>query len=486
MGRPAQYYGQYPGLDFEIQRLARKQEEFLREQEAAGVIEKIDQALASGDYTVAEALLTGALKESPQNAQLIERKKRLDDALERRSQTAILLDEARKLARAGNRIAAIEKLRSARELDRTNQLVPAQLASTLIEEARVAIYHDWRAAQTLIEEVFELNPGDRDAAEIRLMIEDIRSREEPPVQFSPSSSFEVASDIPEATATMQAAQSSEAGNRFETAKAWQAAAGVGASAAAAYSLGPNAAGEASLTNGSQVPLPGHDSKQIAPTPTLVRRTDETYGVQRKRHPGSKILAAVAALILIGAALFFIWMLRRNTGTQSLLANGQATGQTTPQTDASSGSGVASVMPDRLPLPQPPPMTSAGLRSGGGTVPFHFGSSPAAAEIVVDGDQNLKCVTPCDLPLRYGRHTFTMSAPQYEPSQGIIEVPEDKDRFVMLTNDLETVHIYSVPEKMNISVDGKSEGQTPVFTINGKPAASDRGAGTDAAPSHPRS
>ena len=503
-------YSQYPGLDLEIQRLARKQEELLREQEEAGLLEKIDQALASGDYTVARGLLTGALAEFPHNPQLIERKRHLDEALERRSQTAILLDEARKLARAGNRPAAIEKLRSARELDRTNQLVPAQLASTLIEEARVAIYHDWRAAQALIEEVFELNPGDRDAAEIRLTIEDIRSREEP-VQFSPSSSYEVESDIPEATATMHAAQSSEARNRFETVKAWQAAAaGAGASLPAAYSLGSNAAGEASSTGGSQVPLPGHDSKQIAPIPTLVRRADENYGVQRKKHSGSKILAAVAALILISAALFFIWMLRRNNSAQSLMANRQTAGQNASQKDAS---GVASVMPDKLPLPQAPPMNPASE-----IIPFHFASTPAAAELVVDGDENLKCVTPCDLRLRYGRHTFTMSAPNYETAQGIIEVPEDRDRLVALMNDLETVHIYSVPKKMNISVDGKSEGQTPVilqlptgehkitstgdasyqgginvkrggmniFTINGKPAASDRGGADAAAPSRPHS
>lgn len=160
-----------------------------------------------------------------------------------------------------------------------------------------------------------------------------------------------------------------------------------------------------------------------------------------------------------------------------------------------------------------------MNPAGENISFHFASSPAAAEIVVDGDQKLKCITPCDLPLRYGRHTYTMSAPKYETAQGIIEVPEDRDRFVALTNDLETVHLYSQPEKMSISVDGKSEGQTPVtlqlpagehnitstsdpsyqkainvtrggmniFTINAKPAVPDRGAANEAAtPAHPHS
>jgi hypothetical protein len=246
----------------------------------------------------------------------------------------------------------------------------------------------------------------------------------------------------------------------------------------------------------------------------VRREDENYRVQHKTS-SRKIVAGVAALILISAALFFIWMLRRNSATQSLLTDSQTTGQTASQTDASrSGNAVASVMPDKMPLPQAPPMNPAGE-----IIPFRFASSPAAAEIVVDGDQKLKCVTPCELPLRYGRHTFTMSAPNYETAQGIIELPEDRDRFVALTNDLETVHLYSQPEKMSISVDGKSEGQTPltlqlpagehkitstsdasyqgaidvkhgrmnIFTINGKPAVPARGTGqAPAAPAQPQS
>ncbi len=111
---------------------------------------------------------------------------------------------------------------------------------------------------------------------------------------------------------------------------------------------------------------------------------------------------------------------------------------------------------KLPQPRRPKP-----RSSDTAIPFHFGSSPAAAEIVVDGSDTLKCTTPCDLPLRSGRHTFTVSAQDYVPAQGIIQVPEERDRLVLLEDNLETVHIYSAPEKMPISIDGQPKGQTPL-------------------------
>jgi hypothetical protein len=473
---------------------------------------------------VAEGLLSDALQHSPHDSLLIERKKRLEDALTNRRQATSLLEEAQKLASAGNRALAIEKLRSARELDRTNQLIPAQLAAALIEEARVVVRHDWRAAQALIEEVFELNPGDRDAAAIALTIEDIQGREKPE-QYSQGYSYEPGSKLPEATATIQASPPSDARNRFESANNWQAAA-AGASASAStpamHSLGANADGASirspNLTDHTYISLPAHTQNRIEPTPTLVRRASAEYRDERDTRPTRKVIAVAAALILICGALFFIWMLRgsRNLMQSPGVANGQIAQHSSTQAAVplQSGGGSASVMPDKLPLPQAPPMNPAGK-----TIPFHFASSPAAAEIIVDGDQSLKCLTPCELPLRYGRHTFLMSAPKYETTQGIIEVPADRDRFVALTNDLETVHLYSQPNKMNISVDGKSEGQTPlilqlpagehkitstsdasyqgainvirggmnIFTISGRPAVPDRGAGKETTtPAQPHS
>lgn len=239
------------------------------------------------------------------------------------------------------------------------------------------------------------------------------------------------------------------------------------------------------------------------------RGDTDYRNLRKNPSARKMLVVAAVLLLTGGGLFFGWLLRRKGGfiespPVNVLSN--------------SSSGIASVMPDKRPLPQAPPMASNGVQAEG-AVSFHFASSPSGAEVLVDGNQKLTCATPCDLSLRFGRHTYTMSAPKYGTAQGILEVPDDRDRFVLLSNNLETVRIYSFPEKMGISVDGQSQGETPltlrlsagehkitstsdasyqvpikvtpdgmnIFTINGKASGADSGGGQDSAtPTHPHS
>lgn len=281
--------------------------------------------------------------------------------------------------------------------------------------------------------------------------------------------------------------------------------GVGPRTPPLHSPGPN--------SGEAPAVAQPNARDVRSTPSIedavLVREDTDYQNRRKNPPGRKILLLAIVLLLISGGLFFGWLLRRKGGSIE-----------SPPVNvlSSSSSGIASVMPDKRPLPQAPPMASNGTQTED-AISFHFASSPSGAEVLVDGNQKLTCVTPCDLPLRYGRHTYTMSTPKYETAQGILEVPDDRDRFVLLSNNLETVHIYSVPEKMGISVDGQSQGETPltlrlsagehkitsisdasyegtinvtpggmnIFTINGKPAGPENGAGQDSAtPAHPHS
>ncbi|HEY7305655.1 MAG TPA: protein kinase [Bryobacteraceae bacterium] len=340
-------YSQYPGLEAEIQRLARKQEEFLRGELQVGRVEKIDHALAAGDYTAAETLVAYALKESPEDSQLMRRKAQLEEALQRRGQTADL---------------------------------PHQADAPAAAEAPS----------------FATTPSTRLPAV------------EPPL-FSPSSP-----------------------------------AGYGRTL--------------------RIPIDSEVTGQNGAA--LIRRVDTRDRLERGVLPTRKVVITAATLVLVTAAVFFIWMIRGNGGSsgrsiQTPEATNHASQQQAQQSSTGGQSGSTSVMPDKQPLPLAPPMTPAALRSGETTFPVRFASSPAGAQVVVDGDQNLNCATPCELPLRSGRHTFTISAPDYEGTQGIMQVPNDKERFVLLTKDLETVHIFSIPDKMSISVDGESKGQTPL-------------------------
>jgi hypothetical protein len=117
----------------------------------------------------------------------------------------------------------------------------------------------------------------------------------------------------------------------------------------------------------------------------------------------------------------------------------------------------------MPQTQPPslPIKAAQFDSGSSPVSFHFGSNPAPARVVVDNNNRLTCLTPCELPLPRGRHTFLMSAPGYDPVQRIMQVPESTTSFASLTEGLKTVRLISAPPGAALSVDGKPKGQTPM-------------------------
>ena len=51
------------------------------------------------------------------------------------------------------------------------------MSGTLVDYARTLADRDWQAALPFIEEALEINPGDPDAANVSLMIEDARRRE---------------------------------------------------------------------------------------------------------------------------------------------------------------------------------------------------------------------------------------------------------------------------------------------------------------------
>ena len=66
----------------------------------------------------------------------------------------------------------IRLLRKAHEIDENNPLVRAVLANTLVEEAQAQVESDWREAEKLANEAFNLNPGHPMAKILRTLILD--------------------------------------------------------------------------------------------------------------------------------------------------------------------------------------------------------------------------------------------------------------------------------------------------------------------------
>jgi tRNA A-37 threonylcarbamoyl transferase component Bud32 len=96
----------------------------------------------------------------------------------------------------------------------------------------------------------------------------------------------------------------------------------------------------------------------------------------------------------------------------------------------------------------------------GPITVQFSTSPPAAHIVVDGDESQSCTTPCGLPLRPGRHTFTVALSGYGEARRIIQVPDQSTAFVELTPEVGVVQIASVPSGSTVYIDGQMRGQTP--------------------------
>ena len=100
------------------------------------------------------------------------------------------------------------------------------------------------------------------------------------------------------------------------------------------------------------------------------------------------------------------------------------------------------------------------RSFSGRANVKFESSPPHVHIVVDSDDSTSCTSPCTLELSAGRHTYTAVAPGYGLAQRIIQVPDDRDQFVYLTQNVGFVDISSEPNGSTLYVDGHLQGQTP--------------------------
>jgi serine/threonine-protein kinase len=94
------------------------------------------------------------------------------------------------------------------------------------------------------------------------------------------------------------------------------------------------------------------------------------------------------------------------------------------------------------------------------VPVQFSSDPAPARVVVDKDESKACSTPCSIPLMPGRHTLTVAAANYGLAQRIIEVPDQRDVFVPLAQNVAIVQLDTVPSGSTLYIDGKLEGETP--------------------------
>jgi tetratricopeptide (TPR) repeat protein len=170
-------YSPYPGLSFEIDRLGKRREQQVRGEARARWVKQIDQHMAAGDYDRALDLLRQAGKEFPDDTELAELEKLIQQGKERGGEALRLLAEGQEMLAAGRFEEGLEALRKAHRQDERSSAVQRALLDALVERARTVLETDWRAAEPLLQEAWDLDPGHSLAKSLRTLAQD-RKKEE--------------------------------------------------------------------------------------------------------------------------------------------------------------------------------------------------------------------------------------------------------------------------------------------------------------------
>jgi tetratricopeptide (TPR) repeat protein len=138
-------------------------------------VEQTNAYLRAGDYSRALDSLRSAASLFPNDADLAELEKRAHDGVQRKAEADRLITESQELFAQRKSAEAIQVLRKAYELDKTNSLARAILANSLVEHAQSLVESDWLKAETLTNQALALNPAHPTAKTILNLI--VRKKE---------------------------------------------------------------------------------------------------------------------------------------------------------------------------------------------------------------------------------------------------------------------------------------------------------------------
>jgi serine/threonine-protein kinase len=170
-------YAQYPGLEYEAERLRRRRDEMAREEAKGRWVDQIDRHLANGDYGRARDLLRTAINEFPNDRELMGLEGLVQQALQRSAEAEQWLQRGQKLCFDRQFGEGLEALRKAASLDSRNAVIRAALLNALVEQARTLLGQDWRAAEPLIDQALHLDGGHAVAKSLHGLILDYKRQE---------------------------------------------------------------------------------------------------------------------------------------------------------------------------------------------------------------------------------------------------------------------------------------------------------------------
>ena len=188
-------YPQYPGLDYESNRLKKRGEDQLRAEAKARAIGQIDRAIGAGDYSRALELVRSALTEFPGDTELAPLERLARQGKERNAQAQQLLEQGQQCFAKNDADNGLELVRQANRLDEHSSVVRAVLVDLLVRRATDLLPLDWRAADVLGREALDLDPTNPQAKSLRSSIADKKREENVGQILSRARERQAASDL---------------------------------------------------------------------------------------------------------------------------------------------------------------------------------------------------------------------------------------------------------------------------------------------------
>jgi serine/threonine-protein kinase len=167
-------YAQFPGLDFEVERLKKRREQQARLDAKARWAERIDNALNAGDHARALELVASAAEEFPGDAELAALEKLARQGHDRGRESQDLIAQGQELRQAGKLAEAVAILRKAVSLDERNGAARAALVEALVAQAGAQIEQDWNAADVWIDQALSIDANHTQARSLKTLVGDKR------------------------------------------------------------------------------------------------------------------------------------------------------------------------------------------------------------------------------------------------------------------------------------------------------------------------
>ena len=139
--------------------MEKRRDQQTRIESKTRVVVRVNLYLKTGEYPRALEVLRGAAAEFPNDTELQELEKLAQEGVKRKDEADRLITESQELFAQRKPAEAIQLLRKAYEVDKSNALARTILANALIEHAYASVEADWLEAETLAREALDLNPA---------------------------------------------------------------------------------------------------------------------------------------------------------------------------------------------------------------------------------------------------------------------------------------------------------------------------------------